>query len=92
MKKSGAAALEQQPEVVSQLETDEAVTACAWHPKEVAGLSGIKITDAACGADHTVTLTEWGAAFAFGDNSMNQLGAGVDGRHDLADMVHLSEE
>ena len=73
-------------------EEEEAVAACVWQPKEVARLSGIRIVGASCGADHTVVTTEWGAAFAFGDNSMNQLGTGPCTSEDLADMLHLSEE
>lgn len=56
-------------------EEGEMAAACVWQPREVGRLSGIKIVGAACGADHTIVVTEWGAVFAFGDNSMFQLGS-----------------
>ena len=75
------------------LEDEETAAACVWQPKEVARLSGIKIVGAACGADHTIAFSEWGAAFAFGDNSMNQLGTSREDQPGLtAEMIHLSEE
>jgi alpha-tubulin suppressor-like RCC1 family protein len=88
-------------------EEEEAVAACVWQPKQVSRLSGVKIVGASCGADHTVVVTEWGAAFSFGDDSMNQLGTGRDSLHSSglsgpmglysaensnSQMVHLSEE
>lgn len=80
-------------------EDEETAAACVWQPREVARLSGMKILGIACGADHTVVTTEWGAVFAFGDNSMMQLGIGGSLESHATDfsllgseMLHLSEE
>ncbi|XP_062821622.1 protein RCC2 [Anolis carolinensis] len=45
-------------------------------PKPVDLLSNETIVLAACGRNHTLTLTENGSVFAFGENKMGQLGLG----------------
>lgn len=47
-------------------------------PKPIVGLSGIGVTQLACGDTHTLAVTAGGQLFSFGRNQNGQLGVGTD--------------
>lgn len=56
-------------------EEESAVSSrCVWEPKEVELLQGMKVSELACGLDHTLALLQDGSLISFGDNSLGQLG------------------
>lgn len=53
----------------------ERLALIAWKPRLVQELAQHKVVQAAAGLDHSLVLAESGELFAFGDNSLNQLGS-----------------
>ncbi|KAL4419081.1 hypothetical protein ABPG77_002222 [Micractinium sp. CCAP 211/92] len=53
---------------------------CCWEPRPVEALRGVRITQVACGFDHTMALAADGTLFTFGDSSLGQLGRAAQGR------------
>lgn len=61
---------------ISEDSDDEAVMdRLVWEPQAVTALEGIQIKQVACGDDHSLALSTDGSLFAFGDNSLGQLGS-----------------
>jgi alpha-tubulin suppressor-like RCC1 family protein len=48
-------------------------------PTQVHALDGLKVSSVVCGDEHTICLTEEGAAFGFGSNTSFQLGPDLGG-------------
>ncbi|KAF6207801.1 hypothetical protein GE061_016250 [Apolygus lucorum] len=60
-------------------------------PREIEHLSGKRIMSFACGAMHTLALTEYGEVFSWGINLLGQLGHGTIINRDSPGLVLLPE-
>ncbi|KAF9168412.1 hypothetical protein DFQ26_008362 [Actinomortierella ambigua] len=55
------------------------VQADVVHPTPIEALEGLRVVDAACGATHSLALSDIGDVYAFGLNNYGQLGIGTGG-------------
>ena len=60
--------------MLDQEEEEAVLSRCVWSPKKIGALSGVNVRQVACGMDFSLALSSEGTVFAFGDNSLGQLG------------------
>ncbi|KAG6557741.1 hypothetical protein Mapa_000507 [Marchantia paleacea] len=71
------------PAGVVDIETEkllekEKTAVAIWRPRRVEALAHERVRSVACGMDHSLSLTDNGDIYSFGDNSLGQLGRPVN--------------